>query len=222
MRVVFVGASATNVACARLLIKRRHEVIIIERDPRRIQELSQELDCGFILGDGTYPHILEEASPASADALICTTGVDQNNILASLVGKTLKIRRVFTTLEDPEFEKVALALGLTEILVPVRTIGRYLADAVEGRDILQLATLLKGDAYLFSLAIPAAWAGPVHRLSLPEQARPVWLYRSDKLLFADPELELQEGDELVILAQDSQVADKIRRSMVSVELIPKA
>lgn len=215
MRVVFVGASATNVACARLLIKRRHEVIIIERDQQRVQELSQELDCGFICGDGTYPHILEEASPESTDVLICTTGVDQNNILASLVGKTLNIGRVFTTLEDPEFEKVALALGLTEILVPVRTIGRYLADAVEGRDILQLATLLKGDAYLFSVAVPAAWTGSLSRLPLPEkEARPVWLYRGEKLLFADPELELQEGDELVILAQDSQVAARIRQDLL--------
>ncbi len=214
MRVIFVGASATNVACARLLIKRRHEVIIIERDPKRIEELSQELDCGLILGDGTYPHVLEEASPASTDALICTTGVDQNNILASLVGKTLKVKRVFTMLEDPEFEKVALALGLTEILVPARTIGRYLADAIEGRDLLQLATLLKGDSYLFSVVVPARWAGPIAQLPLAgKNARVVWLYRGEKLLFADPELELEEGDELVILAKDSQVADKIRQDL---------
>ncbi|GAB6068410.1 TrkA family potassium uptake protein [Methylothermus subterraneus] len=215
MRVVFVGASATNVACARLLIKRRHEVIVIERDPKRIEELSQELDCGFILGDGTHPHILEETSPEAVDAMVCTTGVDQNNILASLVGQTLKVKRVFTTLENPEFEKVALALGLTEILVPVRTIGRYLADAIEGRDVLQLATLLKGDAYLFSVAVPAKWEGSVARLPLPaKDARLVWVYREEKLLFADPELELKEGDELVILARDSQVADAIRHSLL--------
>lgn len=215
MRVVFIGASATNVACARLLIKRRHEVIIVERDPERIQALSQELDCGFIQGDGTYPHILEEASPESVDALICTTGVDQNNILASLVGKTLKIGRVFTMLEDPEFEKVALALGLTEILVPARTISRYLADAIEGRDILQLATLLKGDTYLFSVAIPPGWTGPLIQLPLPDkEARPVWLYRGEKLLFADPELELKEGDELIILALDSKVAERIRQNLL--------
>ncbi len=214
MRVVFVGASATNVACARLLIKRRHEVIIVERDPERIQELSQELDCGFILGDGTHPHILEETSPESVDALVCTTGVEQNNILASLVGKALKVKRVFTTLEDPQFEKIALALGLTEILVPARTIGRYLADAIEGRDILQLATLLKGDAYLFFLIIPAKWAGPLSRLPISKRsAHPVWAYREEQLLFVDPELELKEGDELVILARDSQVADAIRQAL---------
>jgi trk system potassium uptake protein TrkA len=214
MRVVLVGASATNVACARLLIKRRHEVIIVERDPARVQELSQELDCGFIVGDGTHPHILEETSPELVDALVCTTGVEQNNILASLVGKTLRVKRVFTTLEDLQFEKIALALGLTEILVPARTIGRYLADAIEGRDILQLATLLKGDAYLFSLIVPAKWAGPLSRLPLPGRAaHPVWAYREERLLFVEPELELKEGDELVILARDSQVADAIRQDL---------
>lgn len=216
MRVVFIGASATNVACARILIKRQHEVIIIERDAERIQTLGDELDCGFIHGDGTHPQILEEADPASVNVLICTTGVDQNNILASLVGKTLKVGRVFTILEDPEFEKVALALELSEILVPSRTIGRYLADAVEGRDILQLATLLKGDAYLFSIAIQPQWAGPVDRIPMPVQsARPVWLFRQGNLMFVEPAMELQEGDELVILAKDNRIAQSILEKMHS-------
>ncbi|WP_022949079.1 potassium channel family protein [Methylohalobius crimeensis] len=215
MRVVFIGASATNVACARLLIKRRHEVIIIERNQDRIQELSENMDCGFIHGDGTHPHILEETEPHSVDVLICTTGIDQNNILASLVGKTMKIGRIFTTLEDPEFERVAIALGLTETLVPVRTISRYLADAVEGRDILQLATLLKGDAYLFSVVIPPEWAGSLTELPLPEkQAHPAWLYRGDRLVFVDASSELEEGDELVIVALDSKVAEGIRQELL--------
>ena len=69
---------------ARTLVKRGHEIVIIERDKGHIDALSEELDCGYIHGDGSKPAILREADPAQTDFLFCLTDNDQSNILASL------------------------------------------------------------------------------------------------------------------------------------------
>ncbi|WP_240761489.1 NAD-binding protein [Nitrosococcus wardiae] len=84
MRAVFIGASSLAVMTARLLFKRGHEVIFVERRKERIDALAEELDCGFLHGDGSKPAILRQADPADTHILYCLTGNDQANILASL------------------------------------------------------------------------------------------------------------------------------------------
>ena len=55
MRVVLVGTSPLALATAQILIERRHDVVMIDRDEERISSLSETIDGGFIRGDGTRP-----------------------------------------------------------------------------------------------------------------------------------------------------------------------
>jgi trk system potassium uptake protein TrkA len=89
MRVIFVGAGPLTVMATRRLLKLGHDVVIIEQDSDRINTLSEELDCGFIHGDGSRPAVLEELSPDKKDMLFCLSSNDQDNIIASLVGETM-------------------------------------------------------------------------------------------------------------------------------------
>lgn len=212
MKIVFVGAGTTSVTTAQLLLKHGHEVIIIDRDENRIREVSGDLDCGFLVGDGTRPDLLKQADPEHTDLLLCLTDQDQENILASLIGKTLGIARVVTKLEDPEFETVATALDLETVVVPVRTVARSLSDLVEGKDSLQLSSLLKDDVRLFSVLVQKDQVGPIERLDLPDDARVVWLYRDGRLIFSEPTQKLEVGDEIVILAR-RDVAETVRNHL---------
>ena len=45
------------------LLKRGHEVIIIDRDKELLEELGEELDCGYLHGDGSKPAILRAPNP---------------------------------------------------------------------------------------------------------------------------------------------------------------
>lgn len=128
MRVVFIGASSLAVVTAKLMRERGEEVVIIEHDKDHIDALSEELDCGFLHGDGSKPAILREANPEGTDVLFALTDNDQANILASLVGRSLGFKRVVTKIQDAELEHICKELGLEDIIVPSRTIGRFLAE----------------------------------------------------------------------------------------------
>jgi trk system potassium uptake protein TrkA len=128
MRAVFIGAGALSVAAATLLRDKGEEVVIVEQDKERIDALSEGIDCGFLHGDGSKPAILREADPSGTDVLFALTGNDQANILASLVGRSLGFKRVVTKIEDPELEHICKELGLEDVIVPSRTIGRFLAE----------------------------------------------------------------------------------------------
>lgn len=200
MRVVIVGAGSLGARTARLLVGRGHEVVVVESDAEVAESIGESLDCGVIHGDGTRPAVLGETDPSHADALLVLTGNAQLNLIASLVGRSLGFTRVVTRIDDEEFEHVTLELGLTDTIIPARTIGRYLADVVEGHDILELSGAIKGDARIFLFVAREQHEGTVAELDLPDGARVSHLYRDGELVLADAELRLRKGDEIVIVS----------------------
>ncbi|MGA8005025.1 MAG: NAD-binding protein [Burkholderiales bacterium] len=128
MRAVFIGAGSLAVVTAKLIRERGEEVVIIEQDKERIDSLAEQIDCGFLHGDGSKPAMLREADPEHTDVLFALTGNDQANILASLVARSLGFKRVVTKIEDVELEHICKELGLEDVIVPSRTVGRFLAE----------------------------------------------------------------------------------------------
>jgi trk system potassium uptake protein TrkA len=212
MRAVFVGAGTLAVTTARYLVKRGHEVVIVERDKERVEELSRDMDCGFIHGDGSNPAILREADPEHTDTLFCLTNSDQTNIIASLVGRSLGFRRVVTKIDDPEFEHICLELGLEDTIIPARTMGWHLADMCEGRDPLELSTMIRDEARAYSFVVRDEQAGTLSDLDLPAQTRVICIYRDDRVIFPDEDTRLELKDEVVLLTHRDRL-DELKKSL---------
>lgn len=199
MRFVFAGTGTLALLTCRLMTARHHEVVMIERDKETIERLAEELECGFIHGDASRPAILREAVPESTDLLFCLTCDDQTNIIISLVAKSLGFRQVVTKIEDPELEHICTELGLADSLVPMHTVGRYLADMAEGQNIIELSDIFRGDARVLSFRATENETGTIEALDLPAGARVICHYRDGDFRLADPDSRLREGDDVVVL-----------------------
>lgn len=211
MRIVFVGAGSLAVMTASMLVKQGHEVVIVERDKQRIEELTAQLDCGFVHGDGSTPAILQETNPKQTDFLFCLTGNDQANIITSLVGRSLGFARVVTKIENSEFEHICIELGLKDTIIPARTIGRYLSDMVKGQDPLELSAMIKDEARVFSFVVHEEEEGPVQDLKLPDGSRAICLYRDGHFLLINADSVLKVGDEVVILLHSKHLPEFTER-----------
>jgi len=207
MRVVLVGASAVAVATAKILLKRGDDVVIIERDLAKIESLSGSLDCGFLHGDGSKPAILREAGPKETDMLLCLTNHDQDNILASLVARSLEFPRVVTKIEDPEFEYICAELGLTDTIIPDTNTARTLADIAAGQGVTEISAMIRGEVRFFSFIARQAEKGPVGDITLPADARIVLIYRGDDFIVADPDTKILPKDEVLILTHSRRLAE---------------
>ena len=208
MRLVLVGASELAVSTAILLVERGHEVVIVEANRDRIDELSETLDCSFLHGDGSRPQILREVNPKDSDILFCLTDNDQNNIIAGLVGRTLGFKRVVVNIHDPEFQDICRELGLEDTIIPTRTISRYLADMVSGVDILELSTIIKGEARFFYFKVDKQSGGKsIGELELPERARVICYYRDGRFALAEEETTLKKGDEVVVICHSESLPE---------------
>ena len=205
MRAVFIGAGDLTNMTARLLLSSGYDVVLIEKDKARIEELSIDLDAGFILGDGSKPAILREADPAATDFLFCLSGSDQYNIIASLVGRSLGYRRVITRIEDASYEHICIELGLEDLIIPDYTIARHLADLCAGQNPLEVSATIKGDARVFSFVLAEQDEGTVESLQLPEGV--MFFYRNDEFVLPQVNTRLQKGDEVVIITRRDALPD---------------
>ncbi len=207
MRIGLIGSTALAVSTARLLLKRDHEVVIVEADKERIDQLAEGLDCGFLHGDGTRPSILRELGPEGTDVLFCLTGNDQDNILAALVGRSLGFARVVPKIQEPDYEPICTELGLTDTIVPDETIARHLADNLEGRDMTELSSMLRGEVRFFPLPVGKEAPDSVGELELPSKTQAICIYRDNDFLLPDPDTRLKRGDEVLLITSSEHLPD---------------
>jgi len=204
-RTVLLGGSPIAENMARILIGRNQDVVIIERDKDKLARLSDSIDCGFIHGDGTRPALLRDAGFGAGDTLFCLTGDDRANILASLVARSLGIGRIFTKIEDSEYEHICRELGLNDIIVPNRNTAQTLADMATGSSPEDFASFFKADLRLLSFVVTQEEQGRMSELKLPGKWHPVCIYRAGDALLPDGELELKPGDEVVLIAHQKHI-----------------
>ena len=221
MRMVFIGTGTLALATARLLLARGHEVIMVEQDRERIDEISKDLDCGFVHGDGSTPAILAETNPKKSDFLFALTDNDQTNILASLVGRSLGFSRIVTKIDDPEFEHICIELGLEDMIIPSRTIGRYLADLFQGMNLLDLSGVIKDEARIFTFVAHDNDEAAVHDLNLPGESRVICLYRNSKFVSVEDDTRIKTDDEVVIITHSKNLAALHERWGVQPETVRK-
>ena len=205
MRIVFSGASPLTVITAKQLIKQGHEVVIIETNKEKIDQISEELDCSFLHGDSARPAILSQVDPKNSDILFCLTNSDQINIITSLLGRSMGFKRVVTSIEDMDLEVLCRELGLQDTIIPVWTMSRHLDNMVRGLDNINLSALLKEDARFFTFTAGVEDAVNVRELGLPKDARVIFYYRDNQFHFAEDDTELHKGDEIIVLTHSKNI-----------------
>jgi trk system potassium uptake protein TrkA len=124
LRVIIVGAGEVGFHIAQRLSEEHQDVLLIEKDPEKINRINENLDVQAILGSGTSPALLKASGIKEADMLVAATDSDEVNLIACLLARNLnpyvvKVARV----RNPEYlgEKDLFSqelLGVDQIINP--------------------------------------------------------------------------------------------------------
>ena len=88
MHVVIIGAGAVGTSIADSLDD-THDVVVVDIDESRAEDLKYDLDVMTLAGDGTSSSVLQQASVGDADLFIACTDDDRTNLVACGTAKTL-------------------------------------------------------------------------------------------------------------------------------------
>lgn len=208
LRVVIVGSGRTGLQTARRLDERGHEIVIIERNPDRVQDLVDERVAAVIEGDATNSEVLRQAGLDKADVLVSMTDTMGTNFsvctLATEINPEIRtvMRSVYETTED-------YAKFVDDIVFPERAGARATVNAVEDG----IQTLEETSAKVELLEVRIAPTAPVAGRTLADVNLPkgsIVISDIEQTQIATADTELRPGQTYVI-AVESGVADEVRQ-----------
>jgi len=209
MRVILIGASRIGLALAKRLVAQGEEVILIDRDRERLEEIANQVDCGMLNGDGTDPEILRDALGESPAIVLSVTPEDQDNILACLLAISLGCERVIPRISRPQLFAICDELGLSERLSPEAEVAERLIERIHSNSD-DISETLQWPARVFSMAVHEnSDLKQVSDMVLPATARPACVYRGEQLFMAEPGQPLEPGDRVSIIT-DSEGVEELR------------
>ncbi|MEM1283025.1 MAG: Trk system potassium transporter TrkA [Chlamydiota bacterium] len=89
MNIVIIGAGELGRYIATLLSKEEHNIILIDKDPAKIESVGQTIDVAVRCGCGTDWQLLDELFELSPDLVIAVTDDDETNLVACSIAKNL-------------------------------------------------------------------------------------------------------------------------------------
>lgn len=138
MRVIVIGAGEVGSSIAADLSE-SHEVVVVDVDGDRVDDLTYSIDVLAIQGDGTSMRTLEEAGIGEADLLIASTDNDETNIVACSAAKVLGDVFTIARVKKPDL---------------LDTWNR--SDQAFGVDFMVCTDLLSAQAIVTIVGLPAA------------------------------------------------------------------
>jgi len=212
MYLVLVGGGNVGMQLAKRLIARGHEVLLLEKDSRSAQRLSNVLGDEHVMhGDGCEIHTQKSAGFNRADVVVAVTGEDEDNlVVCQLAKEQWSVKRVLARVNDPNHEEIFRQIGIDHTVSATGIIFTLLEQQLQGDDIVPVGALHKGNVEVVetSLSSRSPLVGKkVRDLSLPKGAFIVWMLRDGQGVTVDGDTEFRVGDMLVTLVPTESAED---------------
>lgn len=135
MKIIIVGIGKVGKTLAEVLLKEGHDVVLVDQNSKRLEQVGNKSDVMCILGGGSERRVLLEAEADKADFFISCTPMDELNILCCILAKNLGARYTIARVRDPEHYKEMAGLK--------NDIGLDLVFNPEYRTASEIASMLK-------------------------------------------------------------------------------
>lgn len=213
-RVLLVGGRSKAKALATSLIRKGHQVVVINDNHEDCLALAAIDKLTVIHGDGTRPFVLEDANAADADIVIAMTAKDEDNlVICELCKKKFSVRKTVALLSDPKKTEFFYKMGIDRVVCAITT----LAEIIEQQALMDqiAATIPIGEGRVRIAEVPIPGTSPVvgkklWEINLPKQVIIGCILRGDQTMVPRGDTRILAGDMLVLIASHEQEMTAIR------------
>src|SRR5918998_5057756 len=182
MYVLIVGGGKVGLNLTRELIRKGHEVTLIEGDRSGYLRLEQELEHAVQYGDGTELWVLDRAGIQRADLVIAVTGDDEDNMLICQVAREkYLVDRIIARVNNPRNRQHFELLGIKPYVSATDLILRLLEHEVPAYGLVHLLDLPEERLEIIELVVGdrcRAAGRKVADLTMPEGSLLIWVLRA--------------------------------------------
>lgn len=219
MYIIVVGAGKVGYYLSRNLLEEGHEVLLIEKDPLKVERMTEELGSVIMLGDAAEASTLHNAGAARADVIVAVTGEDEDNLVVCQIAKQkFHVGRSVARVSNPRNEKVFRLLGIDVIVSQTSYIMNLIEQSIPEHSFVHLLNLryanlaivetrIEGDSVVAHQAIG--------EIRLPVDCVIAAIGRGAHVTIPTAATELLPGDDVIAITRPDQ-EDELRGILCSV------
>lgn len=233
MKIIIVGAGKVGLELTAQL-SREHKVTVIDRDPRRVENLVNFYDVMAVCGNGGSYEVQKEAEVDKAELLIAATSTDELNVMVCLVAKKLGVRHTIARVRNPEYESqlrfMREELGLSMAVNPEKAAAHEIARVLRFPAAMKVESFSKGRLELVEYRIPEG--SKLHEMKLADLYRSLRIRvlicaveRRGETIIPSGDFVLHSGDRIYLTSSPNQLAaffrhlGAFRRKVASVMMV---
>ncbi len=208
MYIIIVGLGGIGRSLARIAVAEKHNVLVIDSDPERSKDIALKYDLISITGDASLMSTLEEASISDADAIICTTGDDNVNLMVVLKAQQKGVKTITTVINDHENVEIFKKTGVIIHKDPDAIVAENIFNSIWRRGINAFVSMAGGKAEIIELIIheeSRASGVAIQKLGLPSHALIIAIERGDDVIIPEGSSILQPNDSVYVFARRDMV-----------------
>ncbi len=221
MFVIVVGGGKVGTYLARALLAQEHEVVVIEKQPKKAQLMANLLETDVtMLGDGCDPVVLEQAGLKRADIVVADTGDDEDNLVVCLIAKRHSKARCIARVNNPRNRLIFESIDSKNPITLISS-TEVILDAINAHvnvpEFSIITKLRDGDLELVKLTIPPNSTGDGRRvvdIDFPRSSIIVAVDRSgEDILIPNGDTLLRAGDSVILMVRRDG-RDDVRRALI--------
>jgi len=205
MYAVVVGGGKVGFNLTREMLRRGHEVTLIEAARGRYLQVEQELEHAVQYGDGTELWVLERAGIERADLLVAVTGDDEDNMLVCQVAKDkYGVAHTIARVNNPRNYSHFKLLGIQPVVSATDLILRLIEHEVPRYGLVHLLAL--EDEGLQIIEVEVSPNSPVvgkrlAEISLPEGSLFISVLRNGSGFVPRADTVIEAGDKVLVVVE---------------------
>ena len=211
---VVIGLGRFGISLARTLLKKGYEVLAIDTDEARVDEIADEVTHA-VQADATEEKTLKALGVQNYDAAVVSIGGDiQSNIMATLILKELGVEYVLSKASSQIHARLLEKVGADKIVFPESDMGVRVAHNLISSNVLDYIELSPNYS-LIEVVSPVNFCGKsLDQLDLRQRygVNVMAIKRKeDNQVLVNPRADdlIYEGDILIVMGE-TEGLDKIR------------
>ncbi|MFA9471658.1 MAG: TrkA family potassium uptake protein [Deltaproteobacteria bacterium] len=211
MRVIIVGIGDIGYELTRDLTRGgSHEVVLIDSNEARCEDLSQEFDAFVLEGDGTHPELLQKALIEESDALVASTNSDALNTVIAMLAKRFGVPTIIVKLKDLGLRAACQEIGVAHIIAPNISAAAEILAALHGFGRPDLSLVTRGGLRFVELEVQGLEGISLAELDVPDGVLVLTVVRGEEVLLARGKTRVQSGDSLLLLVEDEHAVGRMK------------
>lgn len=208
--VTIVGGGRITYYLYKLLKDMNINIKIIEINKDRCLELSDKLPNALIINsDGTEEEILLSENVKQMDAFISATGMDEHNLMSSLIAKRMGVKKIITKISRTSYINIVKDMGLESIIIPKLITTNQILKYARGKGLQSLFRIVEGKAEILEFVVDGESIlidKPLKKLNISGNTVIATIVRRNEVVVPHGNDIIRRGDRIVVITMERNIA----------------